>query len=384
MNKKEILVSTLITVASLAIAFAAGFYFNQFTSPPELELPVLSEAQKLIDEYGYYPLPEGSALEYGMIHGMVSALNDPYASFVEPVQHELQTDTFDGEFGGIGSEITLNEEGQYLLFPFQDSPAHIAGIENGDIILSVDGQSVEGETDIHAVVSMIRGPEGKTVTLTIARPPEMDEFTFDIKRENFPIPSVTWRPLEQESTIGLIQVNLIASSTAEEIASAIEDLKSSSVEYFILDLQNNGGGVLDSGIDIARLFLSDGDVMYQQERGKDVKTYRVNSKGDYSDLPLAVLINSYSASASEIIAGAIQAHERAPLIGTPSYGKNTIQFVFTLGDESSIHVTNAIWWLPGGSPEDDFHLIPDIQAQSDNPSQEEVIQMAVDYFQNGN
>lgn len=382
MNKKEIVISTLITVVSLAIAFAAGFYFNQFINPPELDLPVLSEAQKLIEDYGYYALPEDSVLEYGMIHGMVNALNDPYASFVEPVQHELQTDTFDGEFGGIGSEISLNEAGQYLLYPFQDSPAHTAGVEKGDILLSVDGQSVEGEPDINVIVSMIRGPEGKTVSITIARPPEMDEYTYEIKRENFSIPSVTWRPLEQDPTIGLIQVHLIASSTVEEIATAIEDLKSNQVESYILDLQNNGGGVLESGIDIARLFLSDGDVMYEQQRGKDVKTYRVNGKGDYADIPLVVLINGYSASASEIIAGALQAHERAPLIGTPSYGKNTIQLVFTLEDDSSIHVTNAIWWLPGGSPEDNFQLIPDIQATSENPSQDEVIQMAVDYFQN--
>ncbi|MEJ2759251.1 MAG: S41 family peptidase [Anaerolineales bacterium] len=382
MSKREIFVSTLITFISLAVAFAAGYFLNQFLHPPELELPVLSEAQSLIEDYAYFPTPDGSTLEYGMIHGMVSALDDPYASFVEPVQHELETDTFDGEFGGVGSQITMNEEGQYLLYPFPDSPASNAGIENGDILLAVDSQSIVDEPDINVVVSMIRGPEGKKVSLTVVRPPDMEEFTYEIKRENFPIPSVTWRPLEQDPSIGLIEVNLIASSTAEEITNAIEDLKSSQVEYFILDLQNNGGGVLDSGIDIARLFLSDGDILYEQQLSKDIKTYKVNEKGPYTDIPLVVLINQFSASASEIIAGAIQAHDRAPLIGTPSYGKNTIQLVFTLQDESSIHITNAIWWVPGGSAEDNFQLIPDIASEEENPSREQVIQIAVDYFQN--
>lgn len=384
MSKKEIIISTITTIVSLAIAFAAGFFLNQFLNPPELELPVLSQAQTILEDYAYYPLPEGPQLEYGMIHGLVGALDDPYASFVEPAQHELNTDTFEGQFGGIGSQISLNEEGQYLLYPFPDGPAHSAGIEKGDVLLAVDGQSIEGEPDINVVVSMIRGPEGKSVTIQIARPPEMETFSFEIKRASFPIPSVTWRVLEQDSRIGLIEVNLIASSTAEEISTAIEDLKTNQVEYFILDLQNNGGGVLDSGLEIARLFLSDGDVMYEQERGKDVKTYKVTAKGDYANLPIVVLINQFSASASEIIAGAIQAHQRAPLIGTPSYGKNTIQLVFTLQDESSIHVTNAVWWVPGGSPLDDFQLIPDILAEGESPTRAEVIQLAVEYFQNDN
>ncbi len=384
MSKKELFVSTVITIISLAITFTAGYFLNQFLNPPELELPVLAEAQSLINDYAYYPTPDGSALEYGMIHGMVGALEDPYASFVEPAQHELDTDTFDGEFGGVGSQITLDEEGQYLLYPFPEGPAETAGIEKGDILLAVDGQSIVDELDINVIVSMIRGPEGQKVSLTVARPPDMEEYTFEIKRENFPIPSVTWRPLEQAPNIGLIEVNLIASSTAEEITNAIEDLKTSGVEYFILDLQNNGGGILDSGLDIARLFLTEGDILYEQARGKDLKTYKVNGEGPYTDLPLVVLINQFSASASEIIAGAIQAHDRAPLIGTPSYGKNTIQLVFTLADESSIHVTNAIWWLPGGSAEDDFQLIPDIPSEEENPTREQVIQMAVDYFQTGN
>lgn len=385
MKNKEIIISTVLTVVSLVIAFAGGYFFNQFLNPPELELPILAQAQSIVQDHAYYPLPDAQELEYGMIHGMVSALGDPYASFVEPAQHELETDSFEGEFGGIGSEITTNEEDQFVLFPFPESPAERAGIQDGDILIAVDQNQITPDIDIHSVVSMIRGPEGEKVTLILARPPEMENFEVVITRENFPLPSVTWRPLEQDQSIGLIQVNLIAASTAKEISEAIQDLKNTGVESFILDLQNNGGGLLDAGVEIARLFLADGDIMYQQSNEDGNKrTYRVTSKGEFMDIPLVVLINGFSASASEIVAGALQAHNRAVLIGTPSFGKNTIQLVFTLEDESSIHITNAVWWLPGGSPEAEFQLLPDIQAESENPTRDEVLQLAVDYFQANN
>jgi len=379
--KREIIISTIVTVISLGIAFTAGYFTNQFINPPELELPILSEAQSIVENHSYYELPPTKELEYGMISGMLGVLSDPYASFVEPVQHELNQNTFEGVFGGIGSELSFNEDQQIVLYPFPNSPASQAGIKDGDILFRVDGVDITSETDIHAAVTMIRGPEGERVLITIQRPPKMDEYEFSIRREAFPLPSVTWRPLDNHPEIGLIDVNLITSSTAEEISQAITDLKSRNSEYFILDLRGNGGGVLSSGIDIAKLFLRDNStILYQQYKGANQETYKTNKDGEFSDIPLALLIDQNSASASEIIAGAIQAHNRAPLIGTPSFGKNTIQLVFTLEDASSIHVTSAVWWLEGGSPEDPFQLIPDIQAENGDTGSEEVIEFAVNFF----
>jgi carboxyl-terminal processing protease len=379
--KKEIIVSTIITIISLAIAFAAGFFTNQFINPPELNYPILSQAKNIIQNHAYYDIPADPILEYGMIHGMVAVLNDPYASFVKPAEHELSQDSFEGEFGGIGAEVTLDEENHIILYPLPESPAQIAGLEDGDILISVDGVEITPETDIHSVVSMIRGPEGEKVNIIIQRPPQMIEYEFSIKRQIYQLPSVTWRTLDQYPEIGLVDINLIASSTTEEISRAISDLQSQQVEYFILDLRGNGGGVLDSGIEIAELFLSKGDVIiYQQYKGSEQEVFKASKVGEYAALPIVVLIDQNSASASEIIAGAIQAHRRAPLIGTPSFGKNTIQLVFTLGDNSSIHVTSAIWWLEGGSPEEKFQLTPDIQSENQNPTLEEIEKLAVDYF----
>lgn len=381
--KREIIVSTVITIISLGIAFTAGFLTNQFINPPELNLPILAQAQNIIQNHAYYELPPDPAMEYGMIHGLVGAIQDPYSAFVEPVQHELTQDTFEGEFGGIGAEVRLEEDQRITLYPFPDSPAEQAGVENGDILTVVDGTEITLEMDIHTVVSMVRGPEGERVQITIQRPPEMTEYEFVIKRQVFQLPSVTWRIIEEHPEIGLVDINLIASSTTQEIRTAIEELRSQQVDKFIIDLTGNGGGILDSGIEIAQLFLHDGDViLYQHFKGEEQDVYKANSDGEFSSLPMVVLIDQNSASASEIIAGAIQAHQRAPLLGRPSYGKNTIQLVFTLDDNSSVHVTSAVWWLEGGNPDEAFKLIPDFQSAIENPTQEDLLDLAVEYFQN--
>lgn len=381
--KREIIVSTVITIISLGIAFTAGFLTNQFINPPELNLPILAQAQNIIQNHAYYELPPDPAMEYGMIHGLVGAIQDPYSAFVEPVQHELTQDTFEGEFGGIGAEVRLEEDQRITLYPFPDSPAEQAGVENGDILTVVDGTEITLEMDIHTVVSMVRGPEGERVQITIQRPPEMTDYEFVIKRQVFQLPSVTWRIIEEHPEIGLVDINLIASSTTQEIRTAIEELRSQQVDKFIIDLTGNGGGILDSGIEIAQLFLHDGDViLYQHFKGEEQDVYKANSDGEFSSLPMVVLIDQNSASASEIIAGAIQAHQRAPLLGRPSYGKNTIQLVFTLDDNSSVHVTSAVWWLEGGNPDEAFKLIPDFQSAIENPTQEDLLDLAVEYFQN--
>jgi carboxyl-terminal processing protease len=154
---------------------------------------------------------------------------------------------------------------------------------------------------------------------------------------------------------------VVAASTPDEIQRAVEDLKQRGATAFVLDLRDNPGGLLDAGVNIARLFLKEGVVMQQQYRGQEVKTFEVEKPGPLADLPLAVLINKGSASAAEIAAGALQAHKRADLIGEPSYGKDSIQLVFTLQDGSSLHVTSAHWWVPGlQTPVGQNGLQPDI------------------------
>lgn len=360
----------LFSLIILTSVFLAGYFFHEHQSRLNA-FSILEEAHQILSDHGLKEIPPAPILEYGMIRGMLQAYNDPHTVFVEPPQHELQSNALEGKFGGIGVTLTKDADGFWLLFPLPDSPAVKAGIREGDRLMAVDGIPVNTETSLDVIQSAIRGPVGMNVMITIGRPVDFAPLDFVIKREEFQLPSVTWRLDIGENWIGIIKVNLIAASTPEEIQEAVKDLKSRGATHFILDLRDNPGGLLTAGVEIARLFLSDGVVMEQQYRGKDKEIFRIEEKGPLSDVPLVVLINQGSASAAEITAGALQAQKRAPLIGAPSYGKDTVQLVFNLKDDSSLRVTSARWWIPGLNPPIDGNgLQPEILVEVD-PSEQE-------------
>jgi carboxyl-terminal processing protease len=345
---KEYGLTVLLLLASLAGAFFLGYLFRGYTHPGELTYPILAEARDLLVDNGLYPLPEGNSLEYGMIHGMISAYDDPYTRFLEPPENELDTDNLSGRYGGIGASLERDDQNRIRLYPFDNSPAEAAGIWAGDLLISVDGTPINAETSTDDAVALLRGPEGEKVKVEISRPVENDQhYEFSIVRMDFPLPSVTIRVLPEEPRIGIIGINRITSTSVDELIAAIMELQNQEATHFILDLRDNGGGLLEPGVEIARLFLSDGLVIQQQYRDQPIKDYSVTKEGQFSQLPLVVFINGNSASAAEVIAGALQAQSRAALIGQTSFGKNTVQLVLTLRDSSSLHVTAAKWWIPG-------------------------------------
>jgi len=176
---------------------------------------------------------------------------------------------------------------------------------------------------------------------------------------------VTWNLEPTEPRLGVIQVNRVAETTPAEIRTAIEDLQARRATHFALDLRGNHGGLLDAGVEVARMFLEDGAILEEHYRGQEVEKYEVKTAGPFADLPLVVLVNAETASAAEIIAGAIQVQRRAPLIGTHTYGKDSIQLIFELDDHSSLHVTAAKWWVPGIEPPiGEGGLRPDIEVNT--------------------
>ena len=361
--KRSYLIS-LIIFLSLSFTFSAGFFARDalaFFTHTDKDFPILDEVYTLLVERGFDPLPAPPALEYGMIRGMLQAYGDPHTVFLEPVQTELESDSLRGKFGGIGVELGKDAEGFFILYPFTDGPASKAGILEGDRLLGAGDLVVDKNTSLDSIVAAIRGKVGEAVTLTIARPPDYQSIKIPVVRSEITLPSVSWHLEPSEPRLGVIQINLIAASSADEVIRAAKDLQSRGATHFILDLRNNGGGLLDAGVDVARLFLQDGDVIQQQYRDQDVKTYKVDHPGELAEIPLVILVNQNTASAAEIIAGALQAHHRATLIGAPTYGKDTIQLVFNLKDKSSFHVTAAHWWIPGLEfPRQDSGLEPDI------------------------
>jgi carboxyl-terminal processing protease len=351
---------SLLVVLLVIASFGAGYLFHSQRGDLRSRA-LLDEAQTILLNHGLKTVPAEPRLEYGMIRGMLQAYDDPYTVFLEPPQNELEGHRLEGRYGGIGVQLEQDEQGNWLLYPYADSPARLAGLQDGDRLISVDDTPITPQTTADVLQAALRGPVGEEVQLTVARPPDDAPLTFTITRQEIALPSVTWRLDPDEPRLGVLKVNIVAASTPDEIQRAVEDLQQRGATAFALDLRDNPGGLLDAGVDIARLFLKDGAVMQQQYRGQDVKTYKVEKPGPLADLPLVVLINKGSASAAEIAAGALQAQKRAPLIGEPSYGKDSIQLVFTLKDGSSLHVTSARWWIPGlPSPVGENGLQPDI------------------------
>jgi len=382
MKIKNLFLQSIISMIALAAAFMAGFFLHGELYQTGAHFPVLSEAYQIIQEHGYQEIPKTPEMEYGAIYGMIGAYQDQHTHFMEPVQTELNNDTLSGSYGGIGAQMGRDPEGFIVLHPFPESPAAKAGLQDGDRLINVDDIEIIPETPIEEVVAVVRGPEGKNVRLTIARPPDYAEIEITVERANIPLPSVTYNLDPDKPRLGVIRVNVIASSTPDEIEAAVQDLQSREASHFVLDLRGNGGGLLNEGVDIARLFLKNGVVIQHHYKGKNIKTFEVKNPGPLSEIPLVILVDGSTASAAEIISGALQNQERAPLIGSHTYGKDSIQLVFELQDKSSLHVTSAKWWVPGLEPPiGEGGLVPDIMISSDQIGDRDLyIEASIQYF----
>jgi len=361
--KRSFLISFSILLLILG-SFASGYFWREYQFSAQ-QFPILKQAYSILEQKGLKEIPSGPAMEYGAIRGMLQAYQDPYTLFVEPVQHELESNALQGSFGGIGVNLVMDGDGYLVLFPFPEGPAEQAGVQDGDRLLAVGDLQLSPNRALEEVQSAIRGAVNEAVTLVVGRPPDYAPIEITIVRDRIPLHSVTWHLDPDEPLIGVVKINLIAASTADEIQEAVEDLQGQGAERFVLDLRDNPGGLLTAAVDISRLFLRAGVVMQQQYKGRGVETFRVEKPGPLVEAPLAVLINHGSASAAEIIAGSLQAHQRAILVGEASYGKDSVQLVFDLQDQSSLHVTAARWWIPDlKEPLAGRGLQPDFPVQS--------------------
>jgi carboxyl-terminal processing protease len=343
------------------LAFLVGFFGRDVYELQKPDINLVLEAYQLVKANAYTDLPANTHIQYGMIKGLLQSLEDPYTVFLEPPQHALQSNQLQGKFGGIGVRLEVDSQGYYRLLPLPDSPASKAGVLEGDRLLRVDSLEITQGLDVHVIEAAIRGPVGQTVQLEVGSAPDFTRHVIAIVRAEYSLPSVTWNLIPETPQVGIIHASIVSANTAEEISKAYADLKGRGGRYFILDLRDNGGGLLDAGITVARLFLRDGVVEEQQFRGEKVTTARVEKPGDLADIPLVVLVNHSTASAAEIIAGALQANHRAKIIGAATFGKDSVQLVFELKDKSSIHVTAAKWWVPGTK----VPIQPDIVVEGD-------------------
>jgi carboxyl-terminal processing protease len=340
----------ILQLLIIAVAFLGGYVFNDWRSGAPLvspRFPLLAEAYKLLKDNAYFELPAEKSLEYGMIKGMLQSYNEPYTVFVEPPQHELQSQQLQGKYGGIGVRIERNKQNNVYLYPVANSPAAKAGVLDGDRMFKVEDLVITPQTNNDDIQAAIRGPVGQKVNITIGHGPDFTQLTVAIERAEVGLPSTNWNLVPDEPQVGIIHIHIIADTTPDEVTKAIKDLQQKGATHFIIDIRNNGGGLVNAGVKISRLFLKSGTVIDEQYKGQPVKPYTVTSPGQFSDLPIVLLVNRGTASAAEIFAGALQGQKRALIVGTRTYGKDTIQLVFNLSDGSSLHVTAAHWWVPG-------------------------------------
>lgn len=349
----------------LGAAFVGGYlYHDRTVAPPPPEASnyaLLDEVDSLLASHFLYPLPDPHTRKYGAARGLLASLNDPYTVFSEPQTAEVSNTNLAGRFGGIGVELSRDDQGRYIISQvYRDNPAYRVGVQIGDIILAVDGQAVDTATQsMDDIQAAIRGDVGTQVTLTIQREDEV--FDVEMTRAEILIPSTFWRILEEDGRIGYIQITQFTDRTPDEVRQALQELGDQDAEAYILDLRFNTGGLVESAVSVTGEFLDGGVVLYEQRQGgaEDVKNAARGGLG--IDVPLVVLVNNQTASAAEIVAGALRDHERAILIGQRTFGKGSVQVILALSDGSSIRVTSAQWFTPDHHQIEGQGLTPDIE-----------------------
>ena len=333
--------------------------------PAEQNLGVYWEVARLLERDFYGGKPDATQRTYGAIRGMVQAFNDPYTYFVEPQPRELERDNLRGQYGGIGADIEQTPAG-FVLRPMPDQPAAQAGVQDGDLLLMVDDREINAGMAFDDVVALVRGQVGTEVALLVRRVPSdgsaPQEFTFRLTRIEIQTPSMEWRILPEATsgTVGYIRHTLFTERSAAEMEQALQELQVQGATRYILDLRGNPGGLVSAAVAIADLWL-DGGVIYIEERADGTEKIQEAVAGvAVTDAPLVVVVDAGSASASEILAGALQDHGRATLVGEQTYGKGSVQLIHELTDQSSLHVTNAQWFTPNRNPISGYGLQPNV------------------------
>ncbi len=357
----------IVTGVVLGGMFLAGYLLRDQApvaanvDAEENEFPLLHEVKDLLEKNYLRPLPDDRTMEYAALRGFLGELNDPYTFFIDPPVAQSESHVLAGEYGGIGVQVQRNEQGDLVLYPFPDGPAARAGVEEGAILLAIDGMPLPPGERIDVVDGMLRGEVGggRGVTITIRAPESDASRDVFIEFEVVQVPSIVWRMLAEEDTFGYVQIIRFTSRTPDELRTAIEDLKSQVAVALVLDLRGNSGGLLQESVEVASEFLDGGVVFYEVRRNGETTT-EATPGGAWTEGPLVVLVDSGTASAAELVAGAIRDHERGILIGQRTYGKGSVQLIFRLSDGSSVHITSAEWFTPNRTPLEGNGLEPTI------------------------
>jgi len=300
---------------------------------------------------------DDTALMQGAIRGMLEALNEEHTFYMDPSVFENESSSLSGEYQGIGAMVDTSGEFLTIISPIEGSPAEAAGLRPGDQIIAIDGEDMAG-VDPETARQKVLGEAGTTVVLTIQREGQSAPLEFPIVRAKISVPSVTGKMLEND--IAYIDINSFGDNTTQELHAKLEELLLQNPKGIVLDLRFNPGGYLNTAVDVMSEFIQDGTVIIEQYGDGKRDTYKASGKGIATQLPIVVLINEGSASASEIVAGALQDYDRAKLVGVQSYGKGSVQIRQPLSnDQGAASITIAHWLTPKERAIDGIGLTPD-------------------------
>jgi carboxyl-terminal processing protease len=366
----RVVIRLVIVLAILAGGFSAGIAWDrsiliptasalEITTPPP-GFGIFWEAWSFVqDHYVDRTALDTTRLTYGAIQGMLAALNDEgHTRFLTPAALKAEQDSLSGQLEGIGAVLGVRNGLPTVVAPIAGSPAQKAGIRPGDVIVKVDGKSVSS-LSLDEVVRLVRGPEGTTVNLTINHRGETGLIEVSIVRAKLIVPNVTWAMLPGTKT-GHVLISQFGERTSDELIKAIGQMKSAGATAIILDLRNNPGGLLNEAVGVASQFLREGTVLLEENAQGQRRPANVRRGGTALDIPMVVLVNEGSASASEIVAGAMQDHRRATLIGQTTIGTGTVLSTFNLSDGSAILLGIAQWLTPNGRQIWHNGIVPDI------------------------
>jgi len=358
-NFKIVSVILLVFLLGITIGLSRSHKASARSNNIYEELKVFTDVLGLLQKE-YVEETKSNELMYGAIKGMLETL-DPHSAFMPPNMYKEMQEETKGRFEGLGIEITIKEGILMVVSPIEDTPAFKAGIMAGDQILKIDGDSTKNLTLMDSV-KRLRGPKGTQVTITIMREGFTKPREFTLTRDVIPVRSVRHELLEKQ--YGYIRLSQFQEKTEGELdkaLKALEEESKGSMKGLVLDLRNNPGGLLDQAVKVADRFIESGLIVSMEGRREDQKMkFFAHSQGTIARYPLIVLVNGGSASASEIVAGAIQDHGRGILVGTQTFGKGSVQTIFPLKDGSGLRLTTARYFTPNGRSIQAKGIIPDI------------------------
>ncbi len=364
---------SVVSLALLvAVVFGAGFFAGNRSTPSKAAAQTGEVDEVFQPFWETYQLVKSQfvddiddeTLMLGALEGMLETLGDENTNYLDVTELEAWNESLTGEFEGIGATVRQDEEtgGLEIVSPLPNSPAEGAGILAGDIIIQVGGKDI---TDLSQteIINQVRGPAGTAVKLGVLRDGEAEILEITVIRDRITLPTLETRMLD--NNVGYIRLYQFSSEAANDLRNALQEMDANNLNGVVLDLRDNPGGFLDTSLEVIRLFVNEGIILIEQLPGDEERVFEANSTAVAPDVPLALLVNEGSASASELVAGSLHDLDRAVIVGTNTFGKNTVQTINPLSNGGAVRLSIARWVTPDGTSVEEVGFTPDVVVELD-------------------